>query len=205
MDFRTKSTTIGSPSTFYITYTFEIGLGKPYIFFLMDYIMSCVHLPHFSFFHQFLMHGSKDWWRASIFVFITCIWVQCLCCFSTFFCCLSIIICCPCICNSYVNLSTGVSFLGLDLFVLLLLVIYGQTSLCLRFNCIDLHAHSNYWITKKQKKNGWVVYNSTSNNSNLNNFKNRELAYVTIKEDQKPSNKKLWSHACKSVCINLQK
>ncbi len=117
----------------------------------------------------------------------------------------SIILCCPCICNSSLNLSTGVSLLGLDLFVLLLLVLYGHTSLCSRFNCIDLHAQSNYWITKKQKTNWWMVYSSTSNNNIPNNLRNREHAYVTIKEDQKLSNKRLWSHACKLVYNNLKK
>lgn len=48
-----------------------------------------------------------------------------------------------------------------------------------------------------------MVYNSTSNNSNPNNLRNREPTYVTIKEDQKFLNIYFWNHACRLVYSNL--
>jgi len=201
MDSGTKSTTTRSTSTFCITCLWNRS-RKNIQCCLMDCIMSCVtfftfHFPTNS------SHGSKDWWWASIFAFIAC--TQCL----HFFQHLSVTS--PQFFIALVSVVHLWAFLlmltfFLDLFVVLLLILYGQTSFCLKFMCIDLHTtHSNYWITNKQKKNWWLVYNSTSSNNNLNNLKNREPTYVTIKKDQELSNKQLWCHACTLVCINLKK
>jgi len=135
----------------FITYVFEIGLGKTYNAFLMDCIMSCViffifHFPTNS------SHGFRDWWRVFIFAFITCIWVQCVCCLSSFFCHLSTILRCFCFCNSSLNLSINVDLLlG---FVCCSLTCFVWTNLILLDIQLHLPACNTFQhIKEKQKKN----------------------------------------------------
>ncbi len=126
-------------------------------------------------------HGSRDWWRVFIFAFIACTRAWCLHCLSSFFYHLSTILRCSCLCNSFLSLFIDVNLLlgfvccSLTCFVWIDLIILE----------IQLHWHAcNTFqhIKEKQKKNWWLVYSSTSNNDNPNNFKNREPTYVTIKK-----------------------